>query len=521
MAEVNSDVLDAINKFQFSEALKSLDNFYAKDDYIANIQRVKLLFLTGQPEHAIKLVNGSASLSSENLTEVVFSGLIINHRFSEAAELVLKNKHLPPNANLLTKYLQVLVELDLLDEAGILLKKTPMLFQSSRRQLLLRLATRLLIAGQDKTSYWVYSQTKCYWLQNTLPTQLPWLMLIHGDGSEANKLLALQAQTSPSEVILKHFHYLKSEYTELFNILNSKLSFSATKDDDQFKDNRFSSFLENKLSPKYNDGMYIDLTVWHCMWKSQSKNLTLEDYYFQHAKIQLMSNIAAEELTTRNAIDTFMKDYCKDIKNVIDCLYKTNQSFILITSHLSYPGGLFPLFSEFQDLHFVRNPASGVSIKEEILRPIYFGPSYMKKSNLTEFHRLVKILKSGGKAIMNLDQQVISSKDRQKYGSFGTSYNFFLADIIWELKIKCFYIDTNYNGNQYEYMLEALPCTESYANIEDWKYDLINTYDQKTKSRISENSFLNNPLGGHIPKHVLKKKYGEDIKKIKELLMKQ
>jgi hypothetical protein len=504
---------ELIENYHFSEALKKLEKINAPEDINQLIAIVKLRFLTAKCDDAIASFTSSSFIDNEQLVKEVVTGLFINHKFKEAVELILnKLRQYPEKTSLVSLLFALLIELDCLEEAVLLLRKRIDLIKVLPQDLLVRLSLRLLIDENREGSFWVYHHITQNSEACNLPTQLPWLMLTHGEGERANAILSNQAKTHPLDTLKRYYHYLRSEHCALFEELSKQFKHSDLTTNNASKISEFEGLLRRKVSVKYNDHMFLNIMLWHATWKVLTPECSLETWYAENARLLKISTLGAGEFTTTESIRWLKHNYASNIHETTKQFLALEEPSVFVTSHLAYPAGLFAFISEFEDLHFIKNPATGGIAEDSILNPIYLGPAFMAKSNMLEFHRLTKIVKSGGKIILNLDQQVIKDRANHKeYGKFKLAYNFFIAELVWEFKLRCVWIDCNFEESKFNYRFAPLPKPENYSELETWRNDFLAAYNEKIAQRLNGDFGFCNPVGGHIAKSLLKQHFQKSL----------
>lgn len=515
------EINEAIELYDFEGALGLLEECTHNVEYYS-VTKIKLLCLLERCDDATTFFSSiSEDKRNEIICEAMVTGLIVNHRFVHATNLVLSSiKQNPSYQKLKNSFHNALIQLGLLDLAY----KFTLSFEANITGFnvgqLMNLATLLLIKKKMKQSAYIFGLitenfTVNYWARIT-----PWLMLAHGQKSEVCTELFALSKSHPEKVLSTHYHFLKYECSELHNqIVSPQSSIEPTVKSNE----RVQAFMNLLKAPKTNIPFkydFIKLCIWRYAHKLQQVPGTFVEELRGNTYMGALHDEAARSLCNRAAISRLQEKHSPEVVLIANLVKQVDGPVVFIASHLSYPGGLHTLYAKIDNIHYVKTPLGGDIEKEKVFNTIYIGPHFLQKPNLSELNKMLKVLKKKQILLIKLDQQnqLLENNNRPQANQFERRYNFYCSQLIWETRATCMFIDVDFYNEQYHFTYEKLPHPNDYNHLDAWQSDVINEYDKHISERIRGERGKNNPALDDVTKSMLKQEYHRQFDTIDRLL---
>jgi hypothetical protein len=224
--DIHRQVNAKLAEFRFSDALNDMVTISEVSDPKLIALKIKLMSLVGDVDSAMTLYNKANDTPHEKITCEMAKGLLGNLSLYEGFTLLINSlQRKPDSPEVLSLLFSFFTTFNAFDDLLALLEKEYIELQRIPVNFLLRLAVRLQINHREQDSSRVLALFLSR-LKESLPMQVPWLLLSHGEKQRANALLAeLSADSRLSHSIFQtHHFYLKAEFPELFNQLNQKVN---------------------------------------------------------------------------------------------------------------------------------------------------------------------------------------------------------------------------------------------------------------------------------------------------------
>jgi hypothetical protein len=507
------------------EAAKNILTFqHLEHDESLCLLYLRVLLLLGDVDKAIVFYESLKPKITSMLFFELVNGLLSNFRFSYACELLmrgLKEKFEPEKT--IDFFAGALVHFYLYDECYALLEKAPEYTEMVSLPLLLKLAIRLQMIGHVEQSYYILSK----YLQRSqekIPMAVPWLLAAHDKKSEANRLLNNDLATckNPQKFFNRHLFYLQAEYRSLFDAL---LQQCQGGEQEQVLTSNFEALLDGTAPVKPMWNRYENSAVWRYSWQFDGKSLPISQYFIKKAQIAALNQEEARLLSYAPEFLVAASKYTNNIREVVlPALPKDGQPYIFVSSHAISPGALFLLMQVLPDLYYLRTAAIANNDNYVSRKAIKAGPNFMFKHNLGEMAKLNKLLMGGSQFLLTMDLQRLllykpqtDSVPAYLVGDTKFQYDFFLSPLIWEQKIKCYWLDVIFENKAFKFSISELPDAKDFEQESQWQGKWLSEYHAYIKSKVLGQNGLCNPVADFYS-HMMLSDYANDLSKIYDII---